>query len=185
MSIFQLNGDNTTDNATENQGQPQNKSFGVDVGSVTNPTGQAPENKDAVEPQGENPTVILDGPLSRIYTQALNLVLANEDTSTMLSIIEAEGRNRPDFQENNAQRATYVYADSADALNTEGCVAIVDFISKHKDKGNIVLSLESLGSPSRHMSLVEQTAKENGVKIHYSRGRALEAIRVSAFDKKA
>lgn len=192
MSIFQLNGNNTPANS---EGQIPSKAFDVGVDQTTAPIAgkDTPEGKDAVTPTGDNPTVILDGSLSRIYTQALNLVYANEnikvvaveDVAVMAAMMEAEGRNSPSFKDNNAQKATYVYADNADAVDTEKCVAIINFINENKSKGDVILSLESFGKPTKHMQLVEECAKENKVKIFYSRGRALEAIRVSAYDKKA
>jgi hypothetical protein len=132
--------------------------------------------------QQEEPSVVIDGPLGRIYTQALNLAYANEDTGTM-SLIIAENRQRQSDKQPTG--GTYVLAMDMDDLNTQSLVSASNWAAQAKKDGadSLIISLESHGTISRHAGLVEEMARAHGAKVVYSRESAMAAIKTSVKKK--
>lgn len=178
MNIFQVSGNN--------EQKPQTAPE-VPVNGKDKPAEQAakqPSDNTNINPNGtqvnhtekQEPTVVLDGPLGRIYTQALNLAYANEDTGTMAMIIDATQR------EKDAQGETggvYVYAADADHLDTKELVKMQGWMEQNKKSSNqnMVISLETHGNRvSPKSGLLEEIAKAYGATVHYSRKSAMGAI---------
>jgi hypothetical protein len=117
--------------------------------------------------------IVLSGPLSKIYTKALNLVYANEDTGTELLTTDEE-LTEDDDQNTNL----YVYCCD-DSLDSGDLVEATEKLSQamnSKKYKSVILSLESNGNMNNRIGLLDSFASEVGVKVCFSRNRALEAI---------
>jgi hypothetical protein len=169
MTIFNVTPDSTANGADTKPASAATGPSGEPLTTINSDgTPINPEKK-------EEPMVVLDGPLGRIYTQALNLAYANEDTGTMAAIIHATGKKRDDAEN---QRGTYVYALNMDDLDAKQLMAATDWIVSHKkvQDTEMIIALENHGNISPRADIVEQMARAHGAKVVYSRKSAMEAI---------
>lgn len=117
--------------------------------------------------------VVMQGPLSTIYTDALNQVYAQEsqanDAVTLINTIQKDQGPQPDL---------YVYVSDANLLDNSSVTEVFDNLRLALDnrKGNSVVVLESNGRVSKKLSLVDNYARSQGAKVVYSRKAALETI---------
>lgn len=177
MPIFKVAGDNEPDSNVDQTVDDKIKETSGDE-----PTLNTNINADGVQvPQtaDQEKTVVLDGPLGRIYTQALNLAYAKEDTGTMAMIIDAANRERQEKESTNPDHGVYVYATDTDHLDNRELVEITNWMTTNqKNDQPMVISLESVGNKiSNKSGLLEEMAKAHGVTVHYSRNSAMKAIR--------
>lgn len=141
-----------------------------------------------VNPQGTDPetaTVVMDGPLGHIYTQALNLAFAKEDTGTMFSVLmknmkehgHADATNNPEpalVDENG----TYVYAIGDKELDSVGLVTSLETIREAVKSGKykkVLLAMESSHVSSK-MQLLDQASREMGVTVCLTRSRLIDTV---------
>jgi hypothetical protein len=132
-------------------------------------------------------TIVLDGPLSRIYTQALNLVYAKEGTSTMVSLLEAKHKSmiNSDTEADRIEAGnsvddggTYVYCIDATDMDADGLVASTEALRvavESKKYGKVVLAMESNIVNSK-LQLLGDMGKALGVQVCYSRNRAMDVL---------
>lgn len=135
-----------------------------------------PDGTQVKHTEKQEPTIVLDGPLSRIYTQSLNLIYAKEDTGTMAMIIDASQRERDKQDDPNG---VYVYASDSDKLDVAELTKMQNWMQENQKAANknMVISLEtSSNRVSPKSGLLEEMAKAYGVTVHYSRKSAMAAI---------
>ncbi len=117
--------------------------------------------------------VKIDGPVGRVFTNALNQVLANESYMTMMPVEEIEATNGV----SGAPRSiVQVYCWTADALLLEDVTAITNDIAKHTER-DYVIAVETVGKVTREMALLEPLAKMKNVKICFSQEAAVSLVR--------
>lgn len=132
-------------------------------------------------------TVVMDGPLSQIYTQALNIAYAKEGLSTMVSFLEAKHdslTSDEDLEENrlmsgNAVTAdgTYVYCIDGTDLEGQGLVAATEALRVAKSKyKEVVLALESHGVVTSRVQLLGEMGEALGAKVCMTRDGAMDNI---------
>lgn len=128
-------------------------------------TGKA-DNKDKV--------VVMQGPLSTIYTDALNKVYAQEsqaiDAVTLVSNAQQAETQASDL---------YVYVSDAETINNSRVAEVFDNLRLALDnrKGNAVVVLESNGVVSQKLSLIDNFARSQGARVVYSRKVGIETIK--------
>ena len=178
MSIFQTSGSNDQQDPATVQTPEGTSEKATAVPASLTGAEKPPEGK---EPNKEEPMVILDGPLGRIYTQALNLVYAKntgdaalEDTGTMALIIDAVQKEKDE----TPIKGTHVYAMDASDITPADNLQVSNWMTKKKsqDCGDIIISLESHGGKVPKSDLIETMAKSIGAKVVYSRKSAMSVI---------
>lgn len=136
----------------------------------------------------EQETITLAGPLSHIYTQALNLAYANEGTSTMVSILETrhgglvnDETEQERMDAGNAVTAdgTYVYCVDSSDLNSQGLVAgteaIRSAVASKKYKA-VVLAIESSSVVTSKTQLLGEMGSALGAKVCLTRNNAVHTV---------
>lgn len=128
--------------------------------------------------QSDEQMITLDGPLSRIYTKALNLAYARESISMMTP--EALLVNKA--TEQAIQHSTYVYAIDTSQMDMAQLIASTEHFKEAVASGKYkssVLALESDANVSSKMQLLAQMGKSLGAKVCYSRESAIRAVLAS------
>lgn len=132
-------------------------------------------------------SIVLDGPLSHIYTQALNMVYGNEGTSTMVSILEAKhhslinGDSEADRMEAGnsvTDKGTYVYCIDATDMDAQGLVTSTECLREVVKSGkysNVILAMESSNINSK-MQLLGEMGTALGIKVVNSRSKAMTVL---------
>lgn len=112
--------------------------------------------------------IVLDGPLSNIYTQALNVLYAKEDMAGMfLPSSEVEEVNDNDL---------YVYCTPAELVDNN-LSEVADKITEASHHGMNVIAIECSSVIPSKMKLLEDLSRDLGVKLYVTRQSALEAIK--------
>lgn len=128
-------------------------------------------NQDDIQLNDES-VVVLDGPLSKIYTEALNKVYAIESYMT-------DGALTDDKEKDEDLSKTYIYAVDADDLDIAGTNETFGNLrlaldSQKYDK--IILSIEHVEVVSESIAIIDEYAKKTGVNVVYKREQAIGAI---------
>jgi len=191
MAVFDVTpGDSTNHGPQLEIVPPKTSGQNVNEGDTSSAALQ-PGNQTTINPDGtpmnpakqEEAMVVLDGPLGRVYTQALNLVYANESTGMMVAV--AQGMQRKADQ---PAKGTFVYAmDMSELENNDGLGPAWDWMQTFglvpegakplEARPKLIISLECLDNKvSRKAGLVEELAKQVGAEVVYTRDAAFRAI---------
>jgi hypothetical protein len=192
MSVFDVTpGDATNQGPHLTITPPNTSGQNVNVGDTSSAALQ-PGNQTTINPDGspmnpakqEEAVVVLDGPLGRAYTQALNLVYANESTGTMVAIANAMRKHGDD----KPAKGTFVYAMTMDELEDHDGLGpawewmqtfglVPDAKAMTKEGPKLIISLECIDNRmSRKAGLVEELARSIGAEVVYTRDAAFRAI---------
>ena len=128
------------------------------------------------EPVVKDKQITLTGPLSHLYSQALNIMYAKEN---YMMIVLNEIDKKQDEDALKAKENLYVYAMSADELDTgKICVAEKDLrmAMESKKYDRVILALEASRNVSNKVGMFEEHAKTLGVQVYLSGKRAMESI---------
>lgn len=156
----------------EQQAQATTESTGSSVTETPSTTdsselaGLVPENR-------KNVVVKIDGPVGRVFTEALNGLLATESYLTMAPLVNFSGANSANDEKDND--FIQIYSWNADELNISDVVEITNDISKHTER-NYVIALESIGMVTNNVALLSELGKLKNVKVCYSRDAGLNAV---------
>lgn len=126
------------------------------------------EGKDS----GKEKVVVVDGPLSHVYTQALNIAFANESVSMMNAVTTAEPRdkNNPGMSGDENKDAEYVYvlgdriSEESDAMEAYNNISKAIATNKYK-KVHLVIEGAMSGKMCKRTSIVVESALKLGVKV--------------------
>ena len=128
-----------------------------------------------------NKVVVMDGPLSRVYTEALNLAYAKEAASasgqTDIKILFDEDIEAQD-EEN--RKALYVYCCDGEQLDMSDTVQATDKLRLALDSGKykkVLMAMEASKGISNSAGLLDEYARRNGVQVLFKRSTALESIK--------
>lgn len=129
------------------------------------------EQKEKEEEQPK--TVVLSGPLSHVYTQALNMVYAKESSMTdgSLLLLEDDKEVMPDL---------YVYCTDTDELDNN-IVTPTNQINVALDKkdASVIVAVESSKRVTERGVMLEDYVVSRGGRVCLTRKSALEAIRTA------
>lgn len=127
----------------------------------------------------EGKTVVMDGPLSKIYTQALNLAYANEAASasgqTDIKILFDETIEQND----EPAKDLYVYCCDSGDISNEDVIKGTDKLRLALDgryKQALVV-MESHHCIKPIAGLLEEYAFKTGIKVVFTRDLAIETIK--------
>lgn len=134
------------------------------------------KNVDSVDNTPEEKVVVMDGPLSKIYTQALNLAYANEAASasgqTDIKILFDDADN------SESDKDLYVYCCDSSNIDTDDVIQGTDHLRLALDgryKQTLVV-MESHSNIKPVAALLEEYAFKNGTRVVFSRDLAIEMI---------
>lgn len=206
MGIFNLtgmpdDGTNNADSGGSSAGLDTGK--GVEAGEVaaSKESGNSEESNnqgvklddktDAIsskEQDGKNndgdKSIIIDGPLSHIYTQALNAVYAKEEVGTMFTTYEGnkflEEIKRDELNASGSvdENGTYVYTVDNMLLGQNGLVEATEHLLEASKKyKNLIVAMESHGIVSTKMQLLYDFSSSLGAKVYHKRSIAVEAVK--------
>lgn len=165
MGVFNL-----VDNSVQQVEAKNNKQVVEDTlsNNVSEPSNGKEDNKE------EGPKIVLDGPLSHIYTQALNAVYANEDVAAMI----AYGMDQQNKEEEN-KADVYVYCLDTSCMNTSEIVEAIDKVAtlvKEDKYKEVMVAAECSGNINSNIDLVKRYGQDIGVKVLVTRKSALESV---------
>ncbi len=123
-------------------------------------------------------TIMLNGPLSHIYTQALNAVFSKESTGMGAHLFKYRILNDKDKDEDEIDD-TFVYCVDSDSLSSSELIASSEALRDAVKSGKhrkVVLAMESNGVANSRMQLLDEVSRSMGVKVFLSRGSALEHL---------
>lgn len=134
------------------------------------------DNAQVVESPASQPEMMVsvEGPVGKVFTDALNKMLATENYMTMISP-DATIEETPQKQD-TAKSAMRVYCWSGDAVNLEDVVKLTNDISRHTEH-DFIVAVENVRSASRNLGLLEDLAKTSKLKICYGQESALNYIK--------
>lgn len=172
MGVYNLNPEASDDTGVKVAGS---------TGTVTDPesTGEIKPEETGIAATGketaETKTVVLNGPLSHIYSQALNVVYANESQANdviMLTdtIISNQEKQPVDL---------YVHVCGVDDLENGGLPGIFNDLRIAAADENIkqrMVVIESNGVITSKMVVLENFLTANGISISHKRTNAIEGI---------
>jgi len=167
MGVFNLTALGGNEPVQEANTEPQVADDALDNAPVTVAVKETDESKEMM--------ITLDGPLSRIYTKALNLAYARESISMMTP--EALTINKA--QQRAEDESTYVYAIDTTQMDMAKLVASTEHFRVALETGNyknVIVALESDGNVTSKAQLFAQMAQSLGAKVCYSRNSAMRAI---------
>jgi hypothetical protein len=170
MGIFNLS--NVSEPAQKSVVQSDNE---FKAGQVVKPqepvSGQGAQDGDV-----KSKTVVMTGPLSKIYSEALNLVYGKESMN-MVDPEEIEVTNGQ--TDGDEDRSLYVYTTDGDNLDGDEMVAASDKLRLALDskKYKKVLLAVECKTPSRKVALLHEMATSMGVNVVFSRYSALENMK--------
>jgi len=130
---------------------------------------------------GKDIVVKIDGPVGKVFTDALNQMLAIEGFAAMINADELVKHAEHD-ESDHADIQIGVYSGSVDLLNTEEIVKISNEIIRHTNQDYIIaiegvygrtLTTESI----RRLALLEDLAKNGGTRVFYTTDLALDHLR--------
>lgn len=160
---------NTTGSITENAGS--DTSVNVPVQNSAKP------NEDTTEVQK---FIQVEGPVGKVFTDALNVALANE---SMIGMIRSDAvvREASEEEEATADVGSRIYATNVDKINLDEVIRITEFITKSNNRFSIIAiecadADEVTGNTARHIKLVEDLAKTTNTRVVYSRSAAIREV---------
>ncbi len=132
--------------------------------------GYLPDNK-----LDEN-TIIVDGPLSRVYTDLLNQAFAKESYVTKLPhLVEMVKRQKEESKEKPIR--SYIYTMSGNNLEgTDYTQAFESFQVALDNYKEVSLCIENIGENSDRALQLTNWARQNGMNVFYSREQAIETM---------
>lgn len=183
--IFQIS-ENTPDNNQETTPDNTPKEEPTDATvSAGEKTEVSPLNKGGVDevPKDKAETVIqLSGPLSHVYTQTLNMLLANEDMITTI----AAAQNAQKTAAANTE-GVYVYVTNIDDLDFEKMhkhyLEIENMVKDRPVAPPLIVGMES-DKPNMFQKIFKQMLKPLNAKVTCSRQETLRAITSATIRKK-
>lgn len=180
MGIFHLT---TANQADTTKVEPDPKAPSTPVEETAN--GKA-KNEETPE---KTKTVTVDGPLSHVFTQALQIAYAKEDTGTMELMLTAKQRQEDaseDDDDNNGvpddkeQDASYVYVVDEKTLDNNALMVGTEALRvavESKKYSKVILSMESNGAVTSKMQLLHDISTSMGVRVCYSKSQTLNQLK--------
>jgi len=157
------------DPSTPADTQPEAETPGVETKKVVGEDGKETETEKMIK---------IDGPVGRVFTDALNKVLVQESYVTMLPAILSRkaALSREDDVEDDRE-LLQIYALDSDNLNLEDVVSITNDITKHTNREYIIAVEAIRGRVTKAMGFLDELGKMSNVSICYSQEKAINTVR--------
>lgn len=158
-------------------------------------TGLNPNSTPIEQTSGDTKKIVLDGPLSEIYTKALNIAYSkqteqatdkvSQETQQMDAVLVADihamNKDKKDAELKDAQNAAYVYVTSDDELSSDGLLTAFDNVRVALDSKQFtktVVCIESSGMVNGHrIELLTDMARNFGAQVFYTRNATMKYLR--------
>lgn len=170
MGIFNLS--NVTEAAQKPVVQSENE---FKAGQMVKP--QEPEaTQKSQDGDSKNKTVVMTGPLSKIYSEALHLVYGKESIN-MVDPDEIDGVGGTTYGEEDKE--LYIYTTDGDKMDGSEMVDAGDKLRVALDskKYKKVLLAVECKTPSRKVALLHEMATSMGIDVVFSRRTAIENMK--------
>ncbi len=177
MGIFNISDDSQTFGENGQKQQQVDNSNHPKVVDLDSPVGDTKEVSAGTDPKEQlaNKTIVIDGPLSNIYTQALNMVYSKENIVNMIQDPESLD------PESKKESDVYLYCCDGDDVGTQnGLIRTTDaiFVAAEQHKGKqIILAVECHGVITERIALLHGYAESLGIKFMSNRSSAVEAVK--------
>jgi hypothetical protein len=161
-------------------------------GTQTGEAAQETPKTDVIKKEGDKTTVVMDGPLSQIYTRALNIVFSKDADQTpsmesaaidsiMAASILLDVKAKKDELMKQDEEGLYVYATNNEILPEEGGEVLdnLRIALDHKPAKNIILAVEMIGDGkvTGMQCALEAYALQSGVRVVHSRGAVMSFLK--------
>jgi hypothetical protein len=173
MAIFNLG---TIDESTVDQKQEEQTN--KEIKKIANGENIAKiDNKNE-----EKKTIVLDGPLSHIYTQALNMVYSNEAVNmlTHMMMEQEEQEEETKHSKNPYGKDVYVYCCNGDDLSSDELVNVSSKLRIALDKkkySKVLLSVECHGVVNSRIGLLHDYSASLGIAVSYTKNGSISNIK--------
>lgn len=162
----------------------------VDINPQT--VDRAEQGDGGIKKEGDKTTVVMDGPLSQIYTRALNIVFSKDADETpalesaaidsmIATSMVLDVREKKAELMKEGDGGLYVYATDNEKLPEEGG-AVLDNLHlalDHKPASNVVLAVEMIGDGniSPMQVILEEYAQKSGIRVIHSKDAVMSFLR--------
>lgn len=174
MGIFDLSKLSNKNVAESEVKETSKEVTGLDRGDFQNNTDttNVVDNKD--QDNKEAITIELNGPLSQIYTKALNLVYANENNIEFNVIHKGDKKSNP-------SKSIYIYCCKADEITNTDLMDVSNDLRIALDSNykKVIIAAEYSKELSNKIGTLERIASESGVQIYFKRNNALNAVKTA------
>lgn len=160
----------------------------------TTPIKTADEQKATQKPQTTKNTIMVDGPLSAVYAQALRLIYGNDKVETSETTVANETaqidvavimdlmENLPDdIKEQVDDGYTYVYStNTSDLKNSNVATEAYSKVTSRLADGHcrkVVVALECDCVITDRIGVLDQYFRSNGATVIYKRNNLITAVR--------
>lgn len=176
MSVFKIQQrgiemQDQKDTATKIESEAElNKEGNVQFKDVSNVDEKPVESASGDPVEKPDVMVKIDGPVGRVFTDALNKLLVQESYLTMSPALFENKEAQSENEEVNLQ----VYCWKGEELNVEDVTAITNDVTKHQNR-DFVIAVES-ARVTPVMALLGDLEKLPNVKLCYSQEKALSIV---------
>lgn len=191
MSVFDITPGNTSSavQAIGSTGSVVNQDLHQE-GSIQNPA----NNTSIAQSANGEKKIVLDGPLSEIYTKALNMVFStkveqaqdklSQETQQMDAVLVADihalSKEKKEAEIKEAQNAAYVYVTNDENLNSDGLISAFDNVRVALDSrrfNKAVVCVESNGLLNgQRIEMLTDMAKNFGAQVFYTRNATMKYL---------
>lgn len=185
MNIFKIQQSPAIPGATASKAEPIEPAAAAAVAggiapiaeaSVVTPTVvETPDVTNTDDGSSEKPEMMVkvDGPVGRVFTDALNRLLATEGYLTVLpKTKEMETLDTPDAPKKLVQ----VYCWRTDSVNVSDMVQLTNDITKHTDR-QFVIAVEAASTLSSSLRTLDDLSKLPNVKVCFSNESAANFVK--------
>lgn len=153
---------------------------------------QEPLQTDVVKKDGDKTTVIMDGPLSQIYTRALNIVYSKAADQTpslesaaidsiMAASVLLDVKSKKEELMKQDEDGLYVYVTNNEVLPEDGGEVLdnLRIALDHKPAKNILLAVEMIGSGkvTGTQCALEAYAHQSGIRVAHSKDAVMSFLK--------
>ena len=168
MTIFKMQLPPSPGTVPNGVAPPENNEKNPEVGEEVQVPQQTEHENPSAAP-GEK-MVKIDGPVGRVFTDALNQLLVEEGYMTMLPLLEARSEPEP-----KKDPLLQVYCWTGNSINTEDVKALLNEVSVHPNR-DYVVAVENIERVTSAISSLDMLSRLENVKVCYSRDRAVEHV---------
>ena len=172
--------------STESIGSPASETEPAVGNDQNRPGAETPEaspGNDQKDPKDlKDPKELLikvDGPVGRVFTEALNRILATEGYMMMPPMVEVPDTAPaapPTASDEITPNLIQVYCWRSDAINTDDIAELTSMVTKHTDR-QYVVAMEAAATTSKCAGFLEDLLKVPNLKVCYSTESAANYIR--------
>lgn len=157
-------------NTIETTQEAEAKSSAKEVGGTEN-------DKGAAGAQGKEILITIDGPVGRVFTDALNKLLVAESYMMQQQLVQyREGKKDSETEEAEEKPDVQVFCFNGPEVTMSDVVMISDEVTRNTDQEYIV-ALEGCSTVTRSMALLDSLTTNKNLKVCFTREQALSTVK--------